>query len=242
MSATPEKLFLSFYSGGLTILSPCMIPVLPLLVGSAFQRFKYGPVAILSGLVVAFTWATVNLASLGSMYGIDQPAIRKAAALVTILFGLYISSGIPNWIYDQLYVPIPGRIRKLILCTVLPELCGLFLIGLLLGLIWSPCSGPTLGYAYGLAANRASRMQAIPYLALFAIGAAIPLLVISYSFRLLYSVLRPKLESMQIQDNLLFGAIIVFVGSFVISGIDKIAEAQLLNVLPGWMLELSTNY
>jgi cytochrome c biogenesis protein CcdA len=118
-------------------------------------------------------------------------------------------------------------------------LWGQFVVGVLLGAVWSPCTGPTLGIAVGLAAQEGTRIAAAAIFFLFGTGAAIPLLLIAYGSR---KVLLDRLGAASDAASAakkLFGILLLSVGLLVLTGGDKYLETKLLAVSPDWLVELT---
>src|SRR5712692_9285274 len=148
---TLGSVVLAFMAGVLSILSPCVLPILPVVLGAAASDHKFGPVALATGLSISFVIIGLFVASIGYSVGLNEVVFRSLAALLIIAIGmvlllpalqtrLAVASGpIANWT-DQSF----GNIRS-------SGLSGQFWMGVLLGAVWSPCVGPTLGAASLLA-------------------------------------------------------------------------------------------
>ena len=145
---------LAFAAGALTILSPCVLPLVPIVLGSAAQKHRLGPLALAAGLVASFTLVGFAVATLGAASGLDSDVVRTAGAVILLLVGIALvvvrrrrrwSNGrLPRW-RNWASARQAGLERF--------GLAGQAAIGVLLGLVWSPCVGPTLGTATVLAAQ-----------------------------------------------------------------------------------------
>jgi cytochrome c-type biogenesis protein len=116
---------------------------------------------------------------------------------------------------------------------------GQFLVGVLLGAIWSPCAGPTLAAAITLAAQRTSVPSAAAVIAALSLGAAVPLVVLAYASR---ETLGRRAESIARVARPLTGMALVFVGVLTLSGGDRVIETRLVDVMPGWLMDLTTRF
>jgi hypothetical protein len=118
-------------------------------------------------------------------------------------------------------------------------LAGQAVVGALLGALWTPCGGPTLGGAIGLAAQRRSLGAAAAVMAAYSVGAVVPVLLLAYGSRRL--VARPdRLARVMRVGKPAVGALLMLVGVLSVTGADKALETRLLDVMPAWLVELTT--
>jgi cytochrome c-type biogenesis protein len=112
-----------------------------------------------------------------------------------------------------------------------------FFVGVLLGGIWSPCIGPTLGAALGLATRSDTLAHAAAIMAAFGLGSATLLLAAGYASR---AVIGQRLRLLQAGEKgrLVFGVVLLLVGAAVASGADKAVESLVLAQLPQWWIDL----
>jgi cytochrome c biogenesis protein CcdA len=119
---------------------------------------------------------------------------------------------------------------------------GQFLLGAALGAIWSPCSGPTLGAAIGLAAQTDTAAEAAVIMAAFGLGAATPILALAYGSRRAVLARRGGLEWLSRVGKPLMGAVLIIVGVLTLSGVDRTIETALTASMPDWLIALTTRY
>ena len=136
---------LSFLAGLLTCLSPCVFPVVPLIVGSSLQRNRLGPLVLAAGLVITFTIVGAILMATGAAVGIDQSLLRPFASILLILAGAVLLSKKLQELLGRLLSPFASRADRSIRSTDDGGLVGQFFAGSMLGILWSPCTGPTMG-------------------------------------------------------------------------------------------------
>ncbi|MBD1847391.1 cytochrome c biogenesis protein CcdA [Cyanobacteria bacterium FACHB-63] len=169
---------ISILAGILTVLSPCVLPILPVLVGRSLQSHRYGPVALIAGLVSSFAVAGSLLGISASWFTGFANFLRYGAIVLLLLLG--ILTLFPNWSYRLLsYLPLQHWVKE----RHRIGLWGEFWLGTQLGLLWTPCAGPVLGGILGLAAVHHQVMSAFSLLLAYGLGAALPLLAISYGGR-----------------------------------------------------------
>jgi cytochrome c biogenesis protein CcdA len=233
---------LALLAGLLSTLSPCVLPLVPIVIGTALGEHRLGPVALAAGLALSFVVIGLLVATVGFTAGLDQEVFRSVAAVLLIVVGgvllvprlqqrLAAAAGpIGNWAQAQ----AGGFSTR--------GLGGQFAVGLLLGAVWSPCVGPTLGAASVLAA----RAENLTYVALtmlaFGIGAALPLLAIGMLSREALARWRNRLLAAGSGGKAVMGVVLVAVGALILTGLDKRVEAMLVEASPAWLTEFTTRF
>ena len=153
MDFGPATYGLGFLAGALSTLSPCVLPLVPVLIGSAVNAHRRGPLALGAGLALSFTIVGMLLATLGAESGLDPSVLRTIGGIVLAAFGAILL--IPK--LQDLFARATGRLsdsgHRMLSRVTLDGLPGQFLVGVLLGVVWSPCVGPTLGAASTLASQ-----------------------------------------------------------------------------------------
>jgi cytochrome c biogenesis protein CcdA len=117
---------------------------------------------------------------------------------------------------------------------------GQFVLGIMLGALWSPCAGPTLGAAIGLAAQSETIGNAAVIMATFSLGAATPILALAYGSRQAVCARRDWLARFSRVGKPLMASALIGIGVFVLSGLDKFVETFLTNAMPDWLLNVTT--
>jgi cytochrome c-type biogenesis protein len=169
------NLLLAVLAGVVTIATPCTLPVLPILLGSSLgQTSRLRPALIAFGFVVSFSVVALLLGSLTQIFDFDPNALRMAAAVLLLGFGLLM-------IFPAPFERLTGRIGGLA-GTAAPDHSNLggFVLGTTLGLVWTPCAGPVLGSILTIVATSKDIGWASVLLVAYTIGAAIPMLAIAY--------------------------------------------------------------
>jgi cytochrome c-type biogenesis protein len=233
---------LALIAGLLSTLSPCVLPLIPIVIGAALGEHRYGPAALAAGLALSFVTIGLFVATLGFAAGLDQELFRAVAGALMIIVGgallvprlqlqLAVAAGpVGNWMQAQ-----SGRLS-------LRGFWGQFAVGLMLGAVWSPCVGPTLGAASVLAA-RAENLGAVALtMFAFGIGAALPLLAIGMMSREGLARWRGRLLAAGSGGKTLLGVALIAIGILVISGLDKRVEAALVDASPAWLTDLTTRF
>lgn len=236
MGAMAIGLAVSFAAGIVTALSPCVLPVLPLVVGSAASGRRYGPVVLAAGMTCAFAIVGVALAAGGSVAGLDETGIRRLASMLLLTAGAFLLSERLQDAMSRWASPLASTASKLSV-KLGDGLGGQFAIGALLGAIWSPCVGPTLGAALGLAsAAGGSIVAAAALMFAFGAGSSLPLLATAYASRHMLKS-RRLLIGAGTRGKLVLGVVLLCVGGLTLLGLDRQIEAGLLSHLPQWWID-----
>lgn len=239
IALTLPQLGLSLAAGGLTTLSPCVFPLLPLVLGSALQGNRYAPVAMGAGMVLSFAAIGMALGSLGPALGIDGDSVRMAGAAMLIAFALVMLVPALGERFTRWMLPIASSANAASARLDGGSLSGALMLGGVLGLVWSPCSGPLLGSALSLVASEGGVGRGGLVLGIFGVGAAIPLVAVAYASRRGFDTVRDwvlrRIERVRHVFALLLGAM----GVAILSGGDKWLEARVLQWLPDAWVRLT---
>ena len=232
---------LAFVAGALTILSPCVLPLVPIVIGSAGQRSKWGPLALALGLVASFTLVGFAVAVLGAASGFDGDIIRQVGAVVLLLAGLALLVPKAADLLTRLATPLATWANGRQSALERFGLAGQTAIGVLLGLVWSPCVGPTLGAATMLAAQGRNLGEVALTMAAFGFGIAAVLLVIATATRGFLLRWRGTLMRTGQSGKRVLGALLVLVAVLILTGGDRVFEALVASLSPDWLTDLTTS-
>jgi cytochrome c biogenesis protein CcdA len=230
----------SLAAGGLSTLSPCVLPLAPILIGAAVAAHRLGPWALAAGLTASFTVIGVALAAFGTVLGLDADTFRGVAAVLMVLFGLLLVSPLLQGRFSAATAGVSAAGHGLLAGVTVNGLAGQFILGLLLGVVWSPCVGPTLGAAVTLASQGEQLPQVALVMALFGIGASVPLVALGFVSREAMARLRGRLLSAGRGGARLLGVVMLLFGAFILTGFDKRAEAWMLDSAPAWLVRIGT--
>lgn len=239
----------SLIAGALTTLSPCVLPVLPLVLGSALKSHRWAPVATTIGLSFTFVAIGWTGAAFGNTFDFDTANVRFVAGILFVISGAFALSTRLQAFASRHWAPVAtqasDQIREKAGISILggdrSELWSSFYTGLLLGLIWSPCSGPTLGATIAMAASTGGGLRAGSMMLLFAIGAAAPMLAITYGARYFFSRRRTVLRSARVARGI-FAVATIAVGLTILFGFDKTLETFLVDHMSESWVDFTTKY
>ncbi len=171
------NLVLALLAGVVTVAAPCTLPMLPILLGASVgQTGKARPAMIALGFVMSFSMAALALSAITRVFDFDPNVLRTAAAILLAGFGLLMIWPKPfEWLSVRL-----GGLGAGSAAASRQGMIGGFVLGTTLGLVWTPCAGPVLGSILTVVATSKNTAWASLLLVVYAIGAAIPMLLIAY--------------------------------------------------------------
>lgn len=233
---------LAFVAGLVSIFSPCVLPLLPVVLGTAVSEHRFGPAALAAGLAISFLALGLFVATIGFSLGLRTDVFRTVAAILLFVAGAILvvpalqgrltmaTAPIGNWIDGR----FGGSSRR--------GLAGQFGVGLLLGAVWTPCVGPTLGAASILAAQGRDLLQVALTMLLFAIGTSLPLLMLGFVSREALLRWRGQMLATGRSGKLLLGVTLVAAATLILGGFDRMVEQLLLEAMPSWLVELGSSW
>jgi len=233
------SIVLSFFAGVLSVLSPCALPVLPVIVASALHRHAHGPLALAAGLVLSSTALGLALASFGFVIGVERDSTRAVSGAVLGIVGVILLVPRFQELFAQVVAPVT-RGATALSAGLGGTLFGQFSLGLLLGAIWTPCTGPTLAAAVTLAARGESVARAGAIMLVFGLGAVAPVLVLAYASRHAVAARTRGFDSIARIGKPVLGGVLLAIGALSLSGTDRLVETWLVDHMPEWLLALTT--
>jgi cytochrome c biogenesis protein CcdA len=239
---SPTELGLAWVAGSLTTLNPCVFPLLPLVLGGALQANRWAPLAMGAGMVVMFATLGLIVGVAGDALGIDPDVIRLVGGLMLVGLGLVMLIPVLNERFTQMVTPLASGAYSATTRLDSGSLRGAFATGGLLGMVWSPCSGPMLASALAMVATEGGAARGTLILGMFGLGAASVLVAVAYASRTGFGKVRGWV--LLHMDNVKkgFGFFILLVGVAILSGGDKWLEAKLVALLPQGWIDLTTRF
>jgi cytochrome c-type biogenesis protein len=223
-------------------LSPCVLPLVPIVLASAASQHRLGPIALAAGLGLSFTAIGLFVATIGFAIGLDQDVLRTFGAVLLIALGFVLllpslqaqvataAGPVSNWVEERFGDFDAGGVS------------GRFSLGLLLGAVWSPCVGPTLGAASVLAAQGKDLIQVALTMLAFGIGAALPLVLLGLVSREAMMHWRGRLMGTGKVGKTALGTLLIIFGMLIVTGLDNRSETLLVDLSPTWLTRLTTQF
>jgi cytochrome c biogenesis protein CcdA len=232
----------AYIAGLLTLINPCVLPVLPIALASSLSRHPLGPLALAAGMSLAFTTLGVGLASLGPSLGISIDMISQVGAVLMIVFGAVLLVPRLNETFATATAGFSARADLGMNRVNGDSLAGQALGGVLLGAVWSPCIGPTLGGAISLASQGESLAWADGVMLCFSLGISSVMVALAYGAR---EAIRRRQDSLRRLSSIAkpaMGAVFLTVGLMILFKVHYVLETALLDAMPVWLQDLSVAF
>lgn len=236
------EFFFAYVAGLLTLINPCVLPVLPIVLVSALNANRYGPVALAAGMSVSFVTFGLLVTAFGASIGLTQDGLAQIGAAVMILFGVVLL--VPAFAnrFETATAGMAARADTRMDSMDNSGLRGQFLGGTLLGAVWSPCIGPTLGGAIALASQGGNLAYAGTIMVFFAMGVSTLIIGLGLGAREAIRKRAQMLRSLAARSKPILGATFVIVGLMLFFKVHHMIEAMALQVLPVWLIDLSVRF
>jgi cytochrome c-type biogenesis protein len=233
-------MLLSFLAGILSTLSPCVLPLVPAVLAGAAAEHRLAPLALAAGVALSFTAIGLFVATIGFSIGVDMGVFRTVAAVLLIGVGTVLlvprlqtqfasaAGPVGNWTQHRF-----GRFST-------SGVGGQFGVGLLMGAVWTPCVGPTLGAASLMAARGENLGMVALVMLAFGLGTALPLLVLGSISRVLLLRWRSRIGRATAGLKVALGVLLVAAGFLTLSGLDRPIQVALERAMPDWLISLTT--
>lgn len=234
-------LIFAYLAGLLTLINPCVLPVLPIVLASATSQHRLGPVALALGMSASFVIFGLGVAALGRAIGLDQDGLTRIAAFGMIGFGAVLLLPRAGALFQTATAGVAMRADSRIDQTQGAGLAGQAAGGALLGAAWSPCIGPTLGGAIALASQGESLIWAGVIMLAFAAGVSTIILALAYGARNFLMRNRARAQALAQRARPVLGVVFILVGLAMLGGALHMAEAWAVENLPIWLQDLSVS-
>ncbi len=242
MGLSPATMGYGFIAGVISLLSPCVLPLLPLVLGAATAKHKSRLIALAGGLILSFMGVGLFVAIIGFWIGLDSGFFRAVFAVPLGVFGIVLLSGALHQRFALSAGPLANA-GNILIDRISPDsFSGQFLLGLLLGAVWAPCVGPTLGAASLLAAQGRDLPGVIVAMAAFGLGTAVPMILIGLLSQEAFVTWHGRLSRTGRIGERILGASGLVVAVLILTGLDRSLETALLAASPAWLIRLTTRF
>lgn len=233
------ELIFAYGAGLLTLLNPCVLPVLPIVLASAVNADRRGPLALALGMAVSFVVFGFLVTAFGRAIGLTQETLANAGAVIMVAFGIVLLVPVFASRFEMATAGFATSADTTLDRSDLSGFKGQFFGGMLLGAVWSPCIGPTLGSAIGLASQGENLFWAFLIMFFFAAGVATLILGIGFGGQKLVRERATALRGLAEKSKPILGGVFLAVGLMILFKVHHYIEAVALDVLPYWLQDLS---
>ncbi len=231
----------AYLAGLLTLINPCVLPVLPIVLVSALNASKAGPLALAAGMSVSFVVFGVLVTAFGSSVGLTQDRLAQIGAMLMIAFGLILLVPAFSARFELATAGMAAGADARMHGVDQGSLRGQFLGGLLLGTVWSPCIGPTLGGAIALASQGESLGYVTAIMVFFAMGVSTLIIGLGLGAREAIRSRAQALRGLAERSKPILGVTFIAVGAMLFFQLHHYIEGWLLDVMPIWLQDLSVS-
>jgi cytochrome c-type biogenesis protein len=229
----------AYLAGLLTLINPCVLPVLPIVLVSALNANRFGPVALAAGMSVSFVTFGVLVTAFGSSIGLTQDTLAQIGAVMMVLFGVVLLVPMLSQRFEMATAGMAGSADAQMNQIDSSGLKGQFIGGLLLGAVWSPCIGPTLGGAIALASQGESLGYVTFIMGFFALGVSSIIIGLGMGAREAIRKRANVLRALAERSKPILGVTFLAVGLMLYFKIHHVIDAWALEVMPVWLQDLS---
>lgn len=230
---------LSYLAGLLTLINPCVLPVLPIVLVSALNANRFGPLVLAAGMSTSFIVFGVFVTAFGSTIGLTQDLLAQIGAVMMIAFGVILLVPMFARRFETATAGLAsgadGQMNKI----DASDLKGQFVGGLLLGAVWSPCIGPTLGGAIALASQGENLGYVTLIMTFFALGVSTLIVGLGMGAREAIRSRAQRLRNLADRSKPILGVTFIAVGTMLYFNLHHYIEAWALDAMPIWLQDLS---
>ena len=232
---------LGYAAGLLTLINPCVLPVLPIVLASGLQSQKHAPLALAAGMSLTFVALGVGVATLGASVGLDADRVATIGAWAMLVFGLILLVPRLNAGFSTATAGMSASADARVGTLDQSRLRGQFIGGALLGVVWSPCVGPTLGGAIALAYQGENLLRATGIMAAFALGISTIILLLGYGAGNAIRKRRDLMRKIADKSKPVMGGVFVLVAVLILTHTTNRIEGWMLDHMPAWLQDFTVS-
>ena len=234
-------LIFAYLAGLLTLINPCVLPVLPIVLATILQSDRRAPIALAAGMSLSFVLLGLGVAALGPALGLREETITRAAALLMVGFGAVMLVPALGGRFALATSGLAAKADARMTATATGGLGAHLLSGVLLGAVWSPCIGPTLGAAIAMASQGENLLRAGAIMTAFALGVSTLFLLIAYGARQWLRRNMVRMHALSARSKPILGAAFILIGLGLWFRANHIIDAWMIENLPEWLIDLSVS-
>ena len=228
----------AFIAGVVTAVSPCVLPILPIVLATGSGSDRRRPYLVIAGLIAGFSFFTLASVQIVSALHLPSSTLRNVSIAVIALFGLTLAVPALSSRFERATARLPAAGDRIVRRGRLGVVGGI-VTGLGLGLVWTPCAGPILGAVTSLAVTAPGSLATLALVVAYALGAGLPLLAIALGGRA--AVARLRLRSASRWGSRAMGVLVLATAGIMAVGADTATDHDLTSSLPDWTTTLQTH-
>ncbi|MEM1377612.1 MAG: cytochrome c biogenesis protein CcdA [Pseudomonadota bacterium] len=236
------ELIFAYIAGLLTLINPCVLPVLPIVLMTALNASRTGPLALAAGMSVSFVVFGVFVTAFGSSIGLTQDTLAQIGAVLMMVFGAILVVPMLAQRFELATAGLASGADARMNTIDTNSNRGQFFGGMLLGTVWSPCIGPTLGGAIALASQGQNLGYVTLIMMFFAAGVSTFVIGLGMGARETIRARAQKFAGLAERSKPLIGITFLVVGFMLFVNFHHVIEEWLLGVLPIWLVDLSVAF
>lgn len=184
-----------------SVFSPCVLPVIPIIMAGAEREDKLRPLIVVTGLAIAFMAMGAISSLFGAMLIGKTRAIEIFGSSIIVIMGLMVifDMSIFKRFYQLSNMRVKGEGRL-----------GGFILGMSLGIIWVPCVGPFLSSTLAMVGTSGKLLSGIILLGFYSIGLGIPMLIVGYSSQIIQNKIKGLLRHDTLLRYITGGTLVIF--------------------------------
>lgn len=232
-------LIFAYLAGLLTLINPCVLPVLPIVLATSLQTDRRAPLALTLGMSLSFVVLGLGVAAVGPALGIHEDTVSRAAALLMIGFGAVMLIPAFGGRFALATSGLAAKADVGMSATASGGLGSQILGGMLLGGVWSPCIGPTLGAAIAMASQGENLIRAGMTMTAFALGVSTLILGLAYGTRHWLRRNMNRMRAFAERSKPVLGVTFILIGLGLWFRVNHIIDAWMIENMPAWLIDFS---
>ena len=228
----PVLLAFTFLAGFVTIMAPCIWPLLPIILSASVAGGKQRPLGVTLGIMTSFTIFTLSISYLEKILHIDPNFFRIIAVIAIGLLGISMLIPSLGMRFEDLINKVLSPFRSRIKSKGSGFSAG-YIMGFATGLIWAPCSGPILATVATLAATQEVNIKVVMVTLVYVFGLGIPLFLFSLAGAWCFDLMRRFTKyTSRIQQA--FGVVMIIAAVLIYTNYDKFIQLKILDLFPSY--------
>lgn len=235
------EIIFGYLAGLLTLINPCVLPVLPIVLATSVQADRRAPVALAAGMSTSFVILGLGIALIGPALGVAEEMVSRVASVLMVGFGLIMMMPALGGRFAIATAGVAMRADAGLNAAASYGMAGQFVGGALLGAVWSPCIGPTLGAAIAMASQGTDLVRAAAIMSSFSLGVSTLIVALSFGARGWLGRNAKFMQALAERSKPVLGAAFILIGLGLWFRVNHVIDAWLIQHLPAWLIDFSVS-